>query len=199
MCPLDWLIVVLYIAGAVTIGIVFSRKASKSIDHYFVAGRSLPWFIAGTSIAASTFSSDTPLIVAGISRQSGLSGHWFWLSAAMGQIATIFFFAKLWRRTQATTDLEFIIHRYQPSKATYVLRIFKVFLDGILLNCIVMASITLAMSKILTSILDLPGTGCYIPFFGTIAWTDVYRSASVCVCDHCLICACNNRICKFSS
>ena len=110
MAIIDWLIVGLYVAVAIGIGVYFTRRASKSTDDYFVAGRSLPWFIAGTSIVATTFSSDTPLIVAGISRHSGISGHWFWLSAAMGQIATVFFFAKLWRRTEAMTDVEFVVH-----------------------------------------------------------------------------------------
>jgi SSS family solute:Na+ symporter len=171
MAIIDWLIVGLYIAAAVGIGIYFTRRASKSTDDYFVAGRSLPWFIAGTSIVATTFSSDTPLVVAGISRQSGISGHWFWLSAAMGQIATVFFFAKLWRRTEAMTDVEFVAQRYEPSLATTALRIFKVFFDGVLLNCIVMASVTLAMAKIINVMLDMPQLAVFeLPVIGQIYW-----------------------------
>ena len=171
---LDWLIVGLYVATAVGIGVYFTRRASKSTDDYFVAGRSLPWLIAGTSIVATTFSSDTPLVVAGISRQSGISGHWFWLSAAMGQIATIFFFAKLWRRTEAMTDVEFVTQRYEPSAATTVLRIFKVFFDGVLLNCIVMASVTLAMAKIINVMLNLPQSAVLeLPVIGRIYWSAI--------------------------
>ena len=171
MAIIDWLIVGLYVAAAVGIGIYFTRRASKSTDDYFVAGRSLPWFIAGTSIVATTFSSDTPLVVAGISRQSGISGHWFWLSAAMGQIATVFFFAKLWRRTEAMTDVEFVAQRYEPSLATTALRIFKVFFDGVLLNCIVMASVTLAMAKIINVMLKLPQSVVSdIPVIGQVGW-----------------------------
>ncbi|KKK43672.1 hypothetical protein LCGC14_3168070, partial [marine sediment metagenome] len=137
-------------------------------------GRSLPWFIAGTSIVATTFSSDTPLVVAGISRQSGISGHWFWLSAAMGQIATVFFFARLWRRTEAMTDIEFIVQRYEPSRARSVLRVFKVFFDGVVLNCIVMASVTLAMAKIIKVILNLPQTEVFhLPFIGGVDWVSI--------------------------
>ena len=88
----------------------------------------------------------------------GIFGHWFWLSAAIGQTATIFFFARYWRRTEANTDLEFVSLRYEPSKATSALRIFKVIYDGILLNCIVMASVTLAMAKVLRILLNLPET-----------------------------------------
>ena len=171
---LDWLIVGLYVVCAVVIGICFTRKASKSTDDYFVAGRSLSWFIAGTSIVATTFSSDTPLVVAGISRQSGISGHWFWLSAAMGQIATVFFFAKLWRMTEAMTDVEFIAQRYEPTRATSVLRIFKVFFDGVLLNCIVMASVTMAMAKVIKVMLNLPQSEVFhLPFIGGVDWAGI--------------------------
>ena len=174
MAIIDWLIVGSYVAAAIGIGIYFTRRASKSTDDYFVAGRSLPWFIAGTSIVATTFSSDTPLIVAGISRQSGISGHWFWLSAAMGQIATVFFFAKLWRRTEAMTDVEFVVQRYEPSAATTTLRIFKVFFDGVLLNCFVMASVTLAMAKIINVMLDLPQSAIFdLPIIGQVGWSAI--------------------------
>ena len=171
MAIIDWLMVGLYVASAIGIGIYFTKRASKSTDDYFIAGRSLPWFIAGTSIVATTFSSDTPLVVAGISRQSGISGHWFWLSAAMGQIATVFFFAKLWRRTEAMTDVEFVTQRYEPSSATTALRIFKVFFDGVLLNCIVMASVILAMAKVINVMLDLPQSAVFeLPVVGQVYW-----------------------------
>jgi len=174
MSILDWHIVGLYIVAAIVIGVCFTRKASKSTDDYFVAGRSLGWFIAGTSIVATTFSSDTPLVVAGISRHSGISGHWFWLSAAMGQIATVFFFAKLWRRTEAMTDVEFVAQRYAPSRATSTLRIFKVFFDGVLLNCIVMASVTLAMAKVINVMLNLPVSPVFeLPIIGEITWSAI--------------------------
>jgi len=169
---LDWFIVGLYVVVAVVIGICFTRKASKSTDNYFVAGRSLSWLIAGTSIVATTFSSDTPLVVAGISRQSGICGHWFWLSAAMGQTATVFFFARLWRRTQAMTDIEFITQRYEPSRAVSVLRVFRVFFDGVLLNCVVMASVTLAMAKVIKAMLNLPQSAVFeLPLVGRIEWS----------------------------
>ena len=171
MAIIDWLTVGLYVAAAIGIGVYFTRRASKSPDDYFVAGRNLPWFIAGTSIVATTFSSDTPLVVAGISRHSGISGHWFWLSAAMGQIATVFFFAKLWRRTGAMTDVEFVVQRYEPSAATTALRIFKVFFDGVLLNCIVMASVTLAMAKVINVMLNLPQLAVFeLPVIGQVYW-----------------------------
>ena len=174
MSLLDWSIVGIYLIVVLLIGLYFTRRASKSIDDFFVAGRSLSWFIAGTSIVATTFSTDTPLVVAGISRDSGVSGHWFWLSAAIGQTATIFFFARLWRRTHANTDLEFIAHRYKPSLATSILRLFKVFFDGVLLNCLVMGSVILAMTKIINAILVLPeGAVFELPIVGAIGWTGI--------------------------
>jgi len=151
----DWLIVGAYVAGAIAIGAFFTKRAAKSTTDFFVAGRSLPWFIAGTSIVATTFSSDTPLFVAGMTRKSGISSNWFWWSAMIGQIASIFFFAKLWRRTEALTDVEFIVKRYQPGPSTTGLRIFRVFFSGIIVNCVVMASVTLAMAKVLKVMLQL--------------------------------------------
>lgn len=171
MAGIDWIIIAVYLLAAIIVGICFTRKASRSTDDFFVAGRTLPWFVAGTSIVATTFSSDTPLVVAGISRQSGIAGHWFWLSAAMGQIATVFFFAKFWRRTRALSDVEFVALRYERSTGTSVLRVFKVFFDGILLNCIVMASVILAMAKVIVVILDLPETALELPILGQVSWS----------------------------
>lgn len=169
MLLIDWIIVGLYVVGALVIGAVFTKKASKSTDDFFVAGRSLPWIIAGTSIVATTFSADTPLFVAGMTRTEGIASNWFWWSSAIGQIAAVFFFAKLWRRTEVVTDIEFVVKRYEPSKARTFLRIFKVFYDGVLINCIVMASVTLAMTKILSIILNFSDTPlCVLPVIGAI-------------------------------
>ncbi|MHC4155414.1 MAG: sodium:solute symporter family protein [Planctomycetota bacterium] len=169
MARLDWAILGLYLLVAIGIGVYFTKRAGRSTTDFFVAGRSLGWFIAGTSIVATTFSSDTPLVVAGISRQTGIHGHWFWLALATGQIATVFFFARLWRRTEVLTDIEFVAMRYPPTKAVSVLRIFKVFFDGVLVNCIVMASVTLAMAKIIKALLHLPDvTLFHVPFLGKV-------------------------------
>jgi solute:Na+ symporter, SSS family len=166
----DWIIIGTYVLAAVGYGLYFTKKAARSTDDFFVAGRTLPWYIAGTSLVAATFSSDTPLMVAGMSRQIGISWNWFWWAFALGNIATVFFFAKLWRRTEAVTDIEFISQRYEPSKAVSVLRVFKVFYDGVLINCVVMGSITLAMSKILIILLHLSDKPVFtMPIFGAIS------------------------------
>lgn len=165
----DWIIVGAYVLGMVSCGLYFTKKAARSTDDFFVAGRTLPWYIAGTSLVAATFSSDTPLWVAGMTRQMGIEANWFWWSFALGNIATVFFFAKLWRRTKAVTDIELISQRYEPSKAVSVLRVFKVFYDGVLINCVIMGSVTLAMSKILIILLHLSDKPLFsMPVIGEI-------------------------------
>ncbi len=165
----DWIIVGVYVAAAVGIGVVFTKRAGRSTTDFFVAGRSLSWFVAGTSIVATTFSSDTPLFVAGMSRSEGIFSNWFWWSAAIGSIASVFFFARLWRRTRVLTDIQFVAFRYAPSVERSALRIFKVFYGGIVVNCVVMASVTLAMTKIVKVMLDLSDRPLFeMPLFGGV-------------------------------
>ena len=174
MGTLDWFAVGLYVLTAVGIGVYFTKRAGRSTTDFFVAGRTLPWLIAGTSMVATTFSADTPLFVAGMSRQTGIFSNWFWWSLAIGQIATVFFFARLWRRTEALTDIEFIVKRYEPSKAISILRVFKVFFDGVLRNCVIMGSVTLAMAKILKVLLNLSDTALFhVPVLGDVTSTMV--------------------------
>jgi SSS family solute:Na+ symporter len=162
----DWLIVGVYVVVAVGIGVIFTRKAAQSTTEFFVAGRSLSWIIAGTSIVATTFSSDTPLFVAGLSRSEGVWANWFWWATAFGHMASVFFFARLWRRTNVLTEVQFVAARYEHSVQRSGLRIFKALYDGILFNCVVMASVTLAMTKIVTVIMHLSDK----PLF----WTPLY-------------------------
>lgn len=172
MAVWDWIIVASYVAAAIGVGIYFTKKASKSTSDFFVAGRTLPWYIAGTSMVATTFAADTPLFVAGMSRQTGISSNWLWWSIGIGQIATIFFFARLWRRTEAVTDIEFVVQRYQPSNATSFLRVFKVFFDGVLVNCVTIAWVVLAVLKILKVILKLSDDPMFhLPLFGDVTPT----------------------------
>lgn len=170
----DWLIVVVYIIFALLIGVWFTKKASKSTDDFFVAGRSLPWYVAGTSMVATTFSSDTPLFVSGIVRDQGIYANWIWWGGMVGIIISVFFFAKLWRRSEAVTEIEFISQRYEPSKAANGLRIFKALFDGVVINCIIMASVTLAMAKIIVLVLDLSSTPVFVlPFIGGVGYTEI--------------------------
>ncbi|MCH6258183.1 hypothetical protein MLD52_16595 [Puniceicoccaceae bacterium K14] len=172
MQTVDWLIVILYVLSALAIGVYFSGKANRSSTDFFVAGRSLHWFVAGTSMVATTFSSGTPLLVAGITRSEGINGNWFWWSSATGIMASVFFFARLWRRTEAVTEVEFVALRYGEDKLSNILRIFKALFDGILINAVIMASVTLAMSKIIVSILDLSSEPLFsFPIIGEITPT----------------------------
>lgn len=163
MTILDWVIVGLYVVVALVLGFVFVRKASHNTTDFFIAGRTLPWWVAGTSLVATTFSTDTPLFVAGLARNDGIHGNWFWWAAAIGQTATIFYFAKLWRRTKVLTDVEFIQVRYDPSGARSVLRVFKVLFDGVYVNCFIMASVTIAATKVVQAVMGLDSDPVFEP------------------------------------
>ncbi len=161
MTWIDWTIVGLYVASAIGIGAWFTKRASKGTADFFVAGRSLGWFVAGTSIVATTFAADTPVFVSAMSRTDGISANWFWWSVLIGQVATATIFARLWRRSEVITDVEFVQLRYGPGPITKLLRIFKSFFQGIFVNCVVMAAVTLAMVKITTVLLDLDPNKLY--------------------------------------
>jgi SSS family solute:Na+ symporter len=155
MAWIDWTIVGLYVASAIGIGAWFTRKASQGTSDFFVAGRSLGWFVAGTSIVATTFAADTPVFVSAMSRTDGIAANWFWWSVLIGQVATATIFARLWRRSEVITDVEFVQLRYGSGPITTVLRIFKSFFQGVGINCVIMAAVTLAMVKITTVLLGI--------------------------------------------
>ena len=168
MAFIDWVVVLGYVLSAFAVGIFFTKKAGGSTEDFFVAGRSLTWFVAGTSMVATTFSSDTPLFVAGAARESGIYSNWIWWAAAPAALATVFFFAHLWRRSGAVTEIEFISLRYDAGKAVAGLRVLRAINDGLFNNCIIMASVALAMSKIIAVMLDLPTAPVFLfgSFFG---------------------------------
>ena len=109
---IDWTIIVIYGIIIVGIGLWFSKKAGEGLEEYFVAGRTLPWWIAGTSIAATYFATDAPLVASSLVRQYGIYGNWLWWYEASGVMMIVFFYAKLWRRANVITDAEFIELRY---------------------------------------------------------------------------------------
>ena len=110
--PLDWLIILLYFTASVAIAVYFSRRAGKSTSEFFLSGRNLPWWLAGTSMVATTFAADTPLAVTELVAKNGIAGNWLWWNFAFGGMLTVFFFARLWRRAGVMTDVEFIELRY---------------------------------------------------------------------------------------
>ncbi|QXD15991.1 Na+:solute symporter [Rhodocaloribacter litoris] len=146
LLPLDWVVIALYGGITVALGLWFTRRAGQSIEDYFVAGRTLPWWLAGTSIAATWFASDAPLAAASLVRQQGIYGNWLWWYEAAGVMLLVFFFARLWRRAEVITDAEFIELRYDGPSAS-VLRAFTAVYQGILRNCVVMGWVMLAMVK----------------------------------------------------
>ncbi|MBL8726942.1 MAG: Na+:solute symporter [Planctomycetes bacterium] len=145
---LDWAIIVGYFAIALGIGLWFRRRAGSSFVEYFASGRSLPWWIAGTSMVATTFAADTPLWVTGKVAAHGLAGNWLWWSWAFGGMLTVFVFAKLWRRAEVLTDVELIELRYAGRAAAF-LRGFRGFYVAVVMNSIVIGWVTKAMASVL--------------------------------------------------
>lgn len=153
LAPLDWFIVGAYLATAFAAGILVSRTAGKSMESYFVAGRSLPWWWLGTSMAATTFAADTPLVVSGLVAQYGIAGNWFWWSWAISHVSMAIVFAALWRRARVITDAEVVELRYAGRGAS-ILRTFKAIFFAVLINGIVLGWVIRAMSKIATPFVD---------------------------------------------
>ncbi len=145
---LDWAIIVGYFAISLGIGLWFRRRAGSSFVEYFASGRSLPWWIAGTSMVATTFAADTPLWVTGKVAAYGLAGNWLWWSWAFGGMLTVFVFAKLWRRAEVLTDVELIELRYAGAPAAF-LRGFRGFYTAVVMNSIVIGWVTKAMASVL--------------------------------------------------
>jgi Na+/proline symporter len=145
---IDWLIIALYFVFSLLIGLYYYRKASGNTENFFLSGRSLPWWLAGLSMVATTFAADTPLAVTELVGQNGVAGNWLWWNMLIGGMLTVFFFAKLWRRSGILTDVEFIELRYSGKSASF-LRGFKALYLGIFMNCIIMGWVNLAMGKIL--------------------------------------------------
>lgn len=143
---LDWLVIAIYGVVTVTLGLWFTRRAGTSVEDFFVAGRTLPWWLAGTSIAATWFATDAPLAAASLVRQQGIFGNWLWWYEAAGVMMLVFFYARMWRRARIITDAEFIELRY-GGKPAAVLRGFSAIYQGVLKNCIVMGWVMLAMVK----------------------------------------------------
>ncbi|HID06175.1 MAG TPA: hypothetical protein EYP10_03405, partial [Armatimonadetes bacterium] len=152
LAPLDLVIIAGYLFFALGIGAYFARRAGKSIVQFFGSGKQLPWWVAGTSMVATTFASDTPLAVTGFVRTVGISGNWFWWNGVMPNMLATFLFAPLWRRSGVLTDLEFIAIRYSGAPATG-LRIFRVLYSSLIANSIVMGWVIGAMVNIVRAIL----------------------------------------------
>ncbi len=155
--PIDWAIIIGYILFALGLGIYFSKRAGKDINEFFISGRNLPWWLAGTSMVATTFAADTPLAVTGIVVEDGIAGNWLWWNAVLSGMLATFLFARLWRRSEIITDVEFTELRYSGKSASF-LRGFRALYIGLPINCITMGWVILAMQKIVVLTLKLPDT-----------------------------------------
>ncbi len=144
---IDWIIVLISIAICFIPALFFGKRSGKNTSEFFASGRAVPWWLAGLSMVATTFSSDTPNLVANFVRTQGVAGNWQWWAFTLTGVATVFFYARLWRRSGVLTDLEFYELRYS-GKAAGAVRGFRALYLGLFFNCIIMASVNLAACKI---------------------------------------------------
>jgi Na+/proline symporter len=153
--PVDWAILVAYAVFTVVLGLHFAKRAGKSVRTYFVGDRNLPWWVAGTSIVATTFAADTPLAITGIVATQGIAGNWLWWSWAIAHLTATFLFARMWRRSGVITDAEITELRYSGRAAAF-LRGFKAVYVGVFINCLTMAWVIAAMVKISQAFFAVP-------------------------------------------
>lgn len=144
----DWLIIVLYFVFTGFIGLRYSKQAGKDTTGFFLGGRNLPWYLAGTSMVATTFAADTPLAVTELVAKNGIAGNWLWWSFLFGGMLTVFFFSRLWRRANIMTEVELIELRYSGQPAKF-LRGFKGLYLGLFMNTLIIGWVNLAMISIL--------------------------------------------------
>ncbi len=163
MTAIDWVVIAAYLVGTLSIGIWFSRRGAKSFAEFFVGGRALPWWLAGTSMAATTFSVDTPLYVTGLVARRGIAGNWEWWAFAITHVMMVYLFARLLRRSEVVTDIELTELRYGGAPAA-LLRGSRAFIFAVPINCIGMGYAMLAMRKVIEALglweamaISLPG------------------------------------------
>src|SRR5881275_2950071 len=148
----DWIVIIGYLLVNLAIGIYYRRRASGNTEEFFVSGRDVSWWLAGTSMVATTFAADTPLFVCGVVAKQGIAGNWIWWAFCVGGMLTVFFFARYWRRAQIITDVQFVEIRYGGKPAAF-LRGFKAIYLGLFMNCFILGWVTKAMVSIITVLL----------------------------------------------
>ena len=187
---LDGSAIAAYLLITLGLGLYFRRRSGKSMDDYFVSGRSVSWWLAGTSMVATTFAADTPLVVTGLVYTQGISGNWLWWAFLLSGMMTVFLFARLWRRSGLLTDVEFAEMRYSGKPAAF-LRGFRSIYLGLLMNCLILGWVTKAMTSIVATTLGvssgralaicvfflIPFTGLYVALGGLwgVLWTDLFQ------------------------
>jgi SSS family solute:Na+ symporter len=189
---LDWTAIVAYLAVTLFLGLYFRSRSGKSVDDYFVSGRNVSWWLAGTSMVATTFAADTPLVVTGLVYTQGIAGNWLWWAFLLSGMMTVFLFARLWRRSGLLTDVQFAEMRYSGKPAAF-LRGFRAVYLGLLMNCLILGWVTKAMTSIVATTLGvtdrtalaicvlflIPFTGIYVALGGLwgVLWTDLFQFA----------------------
>jgi SSS family solute:Na+ symporter len=189
---LDWSAIVAYLAITLFLGLYFRSRSGKSVDDYFVSGRNVSWWLAGTSMVATTFAADTPLVVTGLVYTQGIAGNWLWWAFLLSGMMTVFLFARLWRRSGLLTDVQFAEMRYSGKPAAF-LRGFRAVYLGLLMNCLILGWVTKAMTSIVATTLGvsdhralaicvfflIPFTGIYVALGGLwgVLWTDLFQFA----------------------
>jgi SSS family solute:Na+ symporter len=148
----DWIVIAIYLLLNLLISLYYRRRSSGSTEEFFVSGRNVSWWLAGTSMVATTFAADTPLLVAGLVAKNGISGNWLWWSQCLSGMMTVFFFARYWRRSEILTDVEFVELRYEGKPAAF-LRGFRAIYLGGLMNCLILGWVIKAMISIITVLL----------------------------------------------
>jgi Na+/proline symporter len=172
--PVDWAVIALYFVASAAVALAYARRAGRSGEEFFVSGRSMPWWLAGTSMVATTFAADTPLAVTGLTVKYGIAGNWLWWSFVMSGMLTVVFYARLWRRAGVLTDAEFAELRYSGAPAAF-LRGFRACYLGLAINAIIIGWVTAAMGKILGLTLGLGRLEATLVLF---ALTGLYTAAS---------------------
>jgi SSS family solute:Na+ symporter len=173
----DWLIIGLYFAFNVAIGFYYKARAGKSTAEFFLSGRNVPWWLAGTSMVATTFAADTPLAVTGMVARNGIAGNWLWWCFVASGMMTVFFYARLWRRAGVMTDVEFAEIRYAGKPAAF-LRGFRALYLGVPINCIILGWVNLAMVKILQLLFGIGKVEALVIVLGLIALTSAISTLS---------------------
>ena len=174
---IDWAVVALYFLFNLSIGLYYKSRAGKSMDEFFLSGRNIPWWLAGTSMVATTFAADTPLAVTGMVAKGGIAGNWLWWNMAASGLLTVFFYARLWRRSGVMTDIEFSEIRYAGKPAAF-LRGFRALYLAIPINCIILGWVNKAMVDILTLILGVTKLQALMIVLGMIALTSSISTLS---------------------
>ena len=174
---LDYVIVILYFFFSVSIALIYSKRAGKSTNDFFLSGRNLPWYLAGISMVATTFAADTPLAVTELVANNGISGNWLWWNFAFGGMLTVFFFARLWRRAGIMTEAEFAEIRYSGKPAKF-LRGFRALYLGLFMNVIIIGWVNKAMSSILQGMFGIDESLIMVYVFGSMLLVAIYSAIS---------------------